>query len=1235
MNWKKGIASALAAVFLLGALSGCGKKPTESSGSGTPSGSEATEPVTEDTWVDQWYTDAPFEALVNDRSLDTGGTREDGTWFESFSSARNVFWSANETALTETRDGKLRLECKTFGNEAYFRRSTNGASDFTLEVRLRVEHFGCDNGFSLTFGGKRVVIYLFETKLRTGMERVLEGYPRPETVYADIGDSWHTYRITVRDAVAMLWLDGTYVTSFECEPTTGENGFTVFACPNYYATISTIMELEYVSYQTLTDRELTILSPARGETVGYGKTDVTVQAGVGSALTGDIRWRLNGADAGSSPVSAPTVTFRDLKSGVYRVEASCGDAAVTERVFVVGTDSEAERANRIYSTADDLQSSYILNFEANGNGTLTAGDGIHALKLTLGASLLRYATASGEQTVSAGTGSYTAVADGGVAWVYRNGKLLASFRMPYESCGTTVQTTGSISNVTVSAHNATLWREDFNGAASLNRDIGDIGFNYCIELEFTAGHAAELVSSDGAFLLSLQLSEDGTVTAVNALNKNAERATVATLKQGRAVYRVYVSAGIALIYADNEWCGSVRMPETVAPRSLFLSGEGFGRVQVRETNDRFFYSGTPQDADWGLYFSNPFDSYGNCLKCYSRDTELTASLTVPQSGASGAFYLVARYGKEYTNEGIFVGYDFSSGCYRIGGALNRMERVEGTLPTGKVTLRLSVHGQTVELFCNGTRVLTHDTVLRANANLSGSRDINGWGYAGWYHSARASGVTLGSYSYSGDGNPLKDTTTIMIPDKHTVCMFELPDGIYMCAETGTFRSTDGGYTFGEIEDIPKRNINMLVLQSGKVLSILRAGSDSARTFVAYVSSDGCKTFRGPYGINEDTNAYRTAMNGKVMQMSTGRILFVSGETEDENNGELWVYYSDNDGVLWKKSRTKFNYATTGMNIQEGSIVELEDGKLRLYARTDSGFLLYSDSSDQGKTWDTDMKTSGFASVVSAFNVTKDRASGAIYLAWEYNNICDSEAIQYPRTRVGLAVSYDNAASWQYLGDIDELNQVMALEFTHWNIGVWVTEKHVYVTVGKMQPPHSWLLADGKWYNYTVRISKSALQPMARFNALHGPFSDPTEAPLGNALAARGILAISSSGNRVYASGTVYEGDNLGGTRTEVTLEAVASFLGGTLERDGTDAVIRVGNAEYRFRVGSRTATVRGETREMTFAAVERNGSIRLTVADLCELLGLYARKSGSGAIVISTTSDAVVLDNLLAQIGIC
>lgn len=1239
MNLKRMIAAILSLTCLLGAFASCKQDkqegtPTEGlpTQGTTTNGDTVIETPPEDTWMDIWDTDPTFVPLANDAALDTKGTAENGAWFDSFTVKRNqMYWNQNTLAKVayDNTAGTVTLQCDKTGDLGYFSRSTDGKREFEVEVRMKVEDFGSNAGFSLTYNGKRAIVYLYEIKIKMNLERQMPDEnldSRADLVYVDIGTDWHTFRMHVRDDIMDLYMDDVYLASAQCEPAKGQNRFEMFSGTHYDGVPGHII-VDYVSYKPLEDKKISISSPTRGQVCGTGESDVTVSCEIDTTFAAENRtvsYYLNDVYAGTSSSTDPQITFSKLDTGVYEVYAVCGDQVTPSRVFVIEEPAENAQINATYSTAALLQSSYVLKYSVGGPGALTASDGLHSLKLRYQGGKVTYTTVSGDVVADAANGDAIAVVDGGAAWLYANGKMIASFILPMEGGESTVKTTGLLENLSVEALNGTLYQKNFDGAAALNLDPGYTGYNYAVEFSFEKGKALELNYADGAFLLSFVISADGTLTAVGAPLKNAKSEVVTTLPDGRNHYRICVSSGIAMLYVNNVWCGSWRMSQSVANRNLFLLGDGIGRISLRQLGDRFYWSGKSTEDAWGEAFSSPFETYGNVLKLYSKDTEVSAKLNLA-ANVSGRFLLVARYGRDFNQKGVFAGYDATNKCFLMGDTLSNLQAVGASKTfTGTVELTLCVKDQSVTLYANGEVVAT------------GSTTLNGWGNAGYYNTGAGSGLLLSSFSYAGDGNALCDTTTTTINTYHTICMFELGNRIYMHNEADkAWVSTDGGYTFTETNEMAGyRHINTIVLQSGKILSIKRVARSGGYAYDAYVSSNGGTTFSGPYAVMVDGNHYRTIMNGKVVQLSTGRIILVVGEVASEDYGGLHIYYSDNEGLLWKRFRTEFNYGTTRMNLQEGVVVELDGGVIRMYARTDNGFLVYTDSHDYGKTWDMQMKNTGFASVVSAFNVTRDKDTGYLYMAWEYNNINDSSVVQFPRTRVALALSVDNANTWQYVGDFDELNDISYRNFGHWNIGVWTTKDHVYVTVGKRVGNAWWPGGDVRWCNYAVRIGKESIQPMVRFNNLHGVFADPARFRLGTKLVVNGVLAISSTGNRVYASGDYYDIQAVNGKRTKLSVEMIASLLNAQLTLTDQTAVIRLGNVEYVFTGGADKATIAGEEKGMTFAASFENGTVWVTVEDLCELLDLTARKAENGAIVLTTSKDPVRLEHLLSQVGI-
>ena len=1161
-----------------------------------------------------WDADADFVPLSDDRSLDTAGTQADGSWFDSFSAKRNPYWSP--TGPFKMKDGKMVMTASDPNRQIFVTRGITPAENFEVECRLKYDYWGADTGFTVGLGDRRIAVYLYESKIRMNIDRA--GSPRAELAYVDIGSDWHTYRLVYHDGIARLYVDGRYLLAAEPEKTASNTvGLTFFSIPAnaYHAAVT---QIEYAAYRVLTNRELSVTEPAAREILEQGKA-VTVTAALSDGMKQSgkpVKFWLNGVFAGETDADHPTVRFDSLNPGVYSVWVSCGDVTSCERIFSVTSATSASGRQVTYSVAECLQSGYLLRFTVSGDGCLTAGDGRFPLSLIFSEGRLRYGTDDGEKNVSAGTGDYIAAVDGGVLWLWRNGKMLLSCRLPAGACRTVAEATGAISSLSADAGNGTFWQKDITGAADMNLDPGDIGTEYAFEFAYAAGEALTLTLADGSHLLDLRIAADGTLSVLEAPQLHAERKERAKLT-GSAVYRVAVSNGIAILFSNNRRLASFRMPESVATRNLSVRGNGLTHIQIRETGERFFWSGKPTESDWNSWFATDAGmpagtGTGKLLKLYSRDTVAEATVDIG-ANATGLFCLAVRYFPS-DGSGVIAGYDFDSGCFRFGERLTALNRVDGgkRLPLGRVTLTLRADGKNAVLLCNGEKICGFETSL------------NGWGNAGFLDGS--AGITLTSFTYEGDGNALAEADTTILPNDHTVGLFELNGRIYETGERGTYVSDDRGRTFAATTDFQHRGYNMIVLQSGKLLSLVRIRDEAGLIYKAWLSADDGKTWNGPYNVQSDYNDYRFTMNGKVIQTGTGRIFFVSGETEDENIGTNWIYYSDNDGVTWKKSKTVFSQKTTGMNIQEGCIVELNDGILRFYARNDSGFLVYSDSQDGGKTWDTELKMSAFASVVSAFNVRKDPVTGAIYMAWEYNNLNDCAVIQVPRTRMGLAISYDNAKTWEYVGDIDELNRNNFNTFAHWNLGMWITEDAVFVTGGKK--------IDNVWYNYTVRLEKSRIVPMARFNSLRTLREYGNDTRDGARLSVMGTLALSAATGQVWASGRTFEVPDITDKRTMLDAEIIASFLGGSLAVDGKTATVKVGNAEYVFTAGSDVARIAGEEKEMTFAAGGSDGSVKVSVEDLHRLLGLRGQVTEEGVMVLTVSATPRNFANLATCAGI-
>ena len=135
--------------------------------------------------------------------------------------------------------------------------------------------------------------------------------------------------------------------------------------------------------------------------------------------------------------------------------------------------------------------------------------------------------------------------------------------------------------------------------------------------------------TDGIHGLDLSFNTEGRISALLSPQKNPYTDEVATAKSGTALYRVTVSAGIAQLYVNNVWLASWRMPETVVSERIYVKGS-VGLVQIRETGDKFFFSGSRADGDWNEYFGSTGDPSAigaSCLKVYSKNLEISSEIS--------------------------------------------------------------------------------------------------------------------------------------------------------------------------------------------------------------------------------------------------------------------------------------------------------------------------------------------------------------------------------------------------------------------------------------------------------------------------------------------------------------------------------------------------------------------------------------------------------------------------------
>ncbi len=235
-------------------------------------------------------------------------------------------------------------------------------------------------------------------------------------------------------------------------------------------------------------------------------------------------------------------------------------------------------------------------------------------------------------------------------------------------------------------------------------------------------------------------------------------------------------------------------------------------------------------------------------------------------------------------------------------------------------------------------------------------------------------------------------------------------------------SEDGGRSWGPQfilqENIGRMNVmepDLLRLRSGKVLLFFcRKNSPADCLPMVRISQDDARTFSPPAPLPVQPYPSYTGFNhDRAIQLRSGRVLlpvFFTGDYRRDPHIRSRVYYSDDEGRTWRASRTVLDVPESRAGAQEPGVVELRDGRVMLWLRTDTGRMYQAFSSDRGESWTTP-EPSPVVSPLSPQSIKRIPWSGELLLVW--NN---SDKQRFP---LSLALSRDEGRSWTLARNLDE------------------------------------------------------------------------------------------------------------------------------------------------------------------------------------------------------------------------
>ena len=179
-------------------------------------------------------------------------------------------------------------------------------------------------------------------------------------------------------------------------------------------------------------------------------------------------------------------------------------------------------------------------------------------------------------------------------------------------------------------------------------------------------------------------------------------------------------------------------------------------------------------------------------------------------------------------------------------------------------------------------------------------------------------------------------------------------------------SSDEGETWtAPVEAVPRSgkqndmSVSLLRMRDGRIaLFYLRKNSPTDCRPIARYSSDEGETWGGIVEtLPPESDGYYVLNNARAERLGSGRIILPVARHSSTNRlggsyGFLACVYSDDEGKTWTKGREHLPLDADGQPVvaQEPGVVELKDGRVYLYARTDRGRQWQAFSSDGGVTF---------------------------------------------------------------------------------------------------------------------------------------------------------------------------------------------------------------------------------------------------------------------------------------------
>lgn len=469
--------------------------------------------------------------------------------------------------------------------------------------------------------------------------------------------------------------------------------------------------------------------------------------------------------------------------------------------------------------------------------------------------------------------------------------------------------------------------------------------------------------------------------------------------------------------------------------------------------------------------NNLNNSTATWLHVFERDTELTAKVRVNEVGKFANFGLLSRLIGSYSY--IHAGYDFYLQKWYIEyqyGADFEKEYfyADETSPftVGKwYEVKVRSVGTDIELYLDGKLMIKGDSGKMINPGRVG--------FAATNCNIDVDDVDLQQLSGQGrveDGVMEQYTAHAGAAMGTLFNVFELQDGRFLMHEDNKiYISSDAGNTW-EIANTKFKGGSFLRLHDGTILTI-----QGSKNVCIWDEATDTSTQIGtiPEGPSQNHSQPQEHVSEYQLEDGTWRIFFTVADQNIGNvdnvgtrRGVVDIFYSDDGGYTWTKSKTDIYTITSHINYCESHVVQLKKDVVDLTGRIlPAGTLLdyttynaddsmrYHVSFDGGVTWEGDYAIPYITVCgMNTCTIEWDEETQAYYLATQYN-IRGTLRSGHGRHRVALMRSYDGY-NWEYLCDVDRWGDLSDTDRGHImhcvNMYLDITDDYVFVCFSRSE-----------------------------------------------------------------------------------------------------------------------------------------------------------------------------------------